>query len=135
VATRVFFITVKTEPKTTPLRLFLRGQPPQVARAVGRGNAHRWRWERARLRGCGERWAWRRSREKTTRGWTSWSRCRPVALHQFNLARQAHRRRERLWVVDADRVVQRWKQTAGVQLDALGLIKPPCAKEESLEAV
>jgi hypothetical protein len=37
VATRVFFVAVKTEPKTTPLRLFLWGQPPLVARAVAGG--------------------------------------------------------------------------------------------------
>jgi hypothetical protein len=35
VATRVFFIAVKTELKTTLLRLFLWGQPPLVACAVG----------------------------------------------------------------------------------------------------
>ena len=57
-----------------------------------------------------------------------WVRRRPLALHQFHLACQTHGGGESLRVMKADGVAERWKEAAGVELDALILVVPACAR-------
>jgi hypothetical protein len=58
-----------------------------------------------------------------------------VEFHQLHLPGEAHSRGQRLRTVESDGVAERREQTACEQLDSLGFVKPPSAKEETLEAV
>jgi hypothetical protein len=47
----------------------------------------------------------------------------PVEFHQLHLPREAHSRRERLGVVDAHRMAERWQQPAREELHALAFLQ------------
>jgi hypothetical protein len=51
------------------------------------------------------------------------------------LARQAHGGRERLQVVDADGMAERWQESADEELDTPSLIKMTRTRQEGLEAI